>query len=268
MSKLVEKSNGPILHWHTYFELVRVLEKKLSVLVDGEETPLYAGDCILLSPGCSHDTLSPDGSTVKTQVVQFLIPSMHSAFHTDSAAESSFRVLMHSQYIGTAKRLIRANHHCSRQVQFLCDEIYAELHKTEEPVYDILAGAVQMLLGFFTGDPTARLLRDCEDSSFDIMKICDFIDQQLLKNISLASAASYMGYSKSYFSHKFKDVTGTGFKEYIDQLKMREARRLLGEGCSVTETASVLGYDSVQNFCRAFKRINHMTPLESIHCRE
>ena len=192
MSKLVEKSNGPILHWHTYFELVRVLEKELSVLVDGEETPLYAGDCILLSPGCSHDTLSPDGSTVKTQVVQFLIPSIHSAFHTDSAAESSF----------------------------------------------------------------------------DIMKICDFIDQQLLKNISLASAASYMGYSKSYFSHKFKDVTGTGFKEYIDQLKMREARRLLGEGCSVTETASVLGYDSVQNFCRAFKRINHMTPLESIHCRE
>ena len=51
-------------------------------------------------------------------------------------------------------------------------------------------------------------------------------------------------------------------REYINQLKIREARKLLREGHSITETAMELGFSSSSYFAVLFKKITLYTPQE------
>ena len=51
-------------------------------------------------------------------------------------------------------------------------------------------------------------------------------------------------------------------REYINQLKIREAKKLLKEGRSVTEVALELGFSSSNYFAVLFKKITLYTPTE------
>ena len=42
--------------------------------------------------------------------------------------------------------------------------------------------------------------------------------------------------------------------EYYRKIKIREAKKLINSGVSVTRVSDMLGYSSVHNFSRAFKK--------------
>ncbi|WP_158289392.1 helix-turn-helix domain-containing protein [Paenibacillus flagellatus] len=108
-------------------------------------------------------------------------------------------------------------------------------------------------------------------------RICDFVGEhkksqnvQLLEDIvsyvherfaqadlCLDSVADRMNISKGYLSQFFKEQTGVNFSDYLEQLRMNEAKALLAKtDLPVYEIAQRVGYSSSNTFCRAFKRIN------------
>ncbi|WP_405110404.1 AraC family transcriptional regulator [Paenibacillus sp. FSL K6-1217] len=74
-------------------------------------------------------------------------------------------------------------------------------------------------------------------------------------NLSLDAVADHMNISKGYMSQFFKEQTGTNFSEYLENLRMNEARALLANtGLPIRDIAEQVGYHSTNTFCRAFKR--------------
>ncbi|WP_171718519.1 helix-turn-helix domain-containing protein [Paenibacillus phytohabitans] len=74
-------------------------------------------------------------------------------------------------------------------------------------------------------------------------------------NLSLDAVAEHMNISKGYMSQFFKEQTGTNFSEYLEQLRMTEAKALLANtGLPIRDIAEQVGYHSTNTFCRAFKR--------------
>ena len=58
--------------------------------------------------------------------------------------------------------------------------------------------------------------------------------------ITLEEVAELSHMSPAYFSRKFKAVTGFGYKEYLTNIRIREASRLLlHSACSVTDRGPV-----------------------------
>jgi len=101
-------------------------------------------------------------------------------------------------------------------------------------------------------------------SYFDIYKICSYINDNI-KTVTLCSAAQFSGYSENYFSTLFKNSLGSGFKQYVDFVRFRRAEHMMiMSDMNVSEIADTLGFDSVQNFSRSFKRIVGSTPTEYI----
>ncbi|MGB3986308.1 MAG: helix-turn-helix transcriptional regulator, partial [Limnochordia bacterium] len=69
--------------------------------------------------------------------------------------------------------------------------------------------------------------------------------------------------SQYYLSRMFKTVTGLTLIEYLNTIRIQEAQKLLAdENLSITEIASLVGYDSQTYFGRMFKRITGLTPRE------
>ena len=255
------------LHWHTVFEIVRVTAGTLSVSLNGEIRRLDEGDCLLISPGCVHD-IGQNPDKAAAMIVQFPSPE---EMERTARKDSSLNFFLYSGYTSGAGRLIPAGSKYTAQTGFLCDEIFRVSHDDGENGEDgqiadgIVQGAVRMLLAYFTSETRLRLRQWKTDERFDMVKLCAYIDGLELPSVSLSEAAAYMGYSRKYFSLKFSRITGIGFKQYIDRLKMQEVRRMLGEGMNATDIAGLLGYSCVQNLSRAFRRVHRMSISEMMH---
>lgn len=69
--------------------------------------------------------------------------------------------------------------------------------------------------------------------------------------------------SESYFSHMFKEKTGINFSTYLENVRMKEASRLVREtDTNLSELYLVVGYNNVTTFRRAFKKCFGITPSE------
>lgn len=75
--------------------------------------------------------------------------------------------------------------------------------------------------------------------------------------------AAMVHMSPSSFHRTFKEVTSTSPIQYLKRIRLGRARDLLVErGIRVNEAATLVGYESVPQFSREFKRIFGMRPGE------
>lgn len=77
--------------------------------------------------------------------------------------------------------------------------------------------------------------------------------------LNLAFAAQHFGFSSSYLSRKFKQDTGTGFVEYLTEVRMTQAKKLAKEGTKMFVTADKVGIPDPNYFGRCFKKFTGMS---------
>lgn len=93
------------------------------------------------------------------------------------------------------------------------------------------------------------------------------IEEYIRKNyrnpsLGLAMVSAEFNLSEGYLSAIFKKETGTNFAEYLEQLRVKAACVLLEDGCKVSDLPERVGYNSIQSFRRAFKRVMGVSPSE------
>ena len=82
-------------------------------------------------------------------------------------------------------------------------------------------------------------------------------------DLKLGDLLEHLGVSRSYFSNVFKAQTGQSFVEYLTNLRMDEAKRLLREtGLCTYEIAERIGFVDPHYFSVSFRRRTGMTPRE------
>lgn len=83
--------------------------------------------------------------------------------------------------------------------------------------------------------------------------------------ITFEEAADFMGLSKPYFSRFFKNVSGMTFSQYLNIIRLEKAIDLLNhntERLSVTDIASLCGFDTIRHFNRVFRELTGFSPRE------
>lgn len=87
----------------------------------------------------------------------------------------------------------------------------------------------------------------------------NYMDSEL----GLARVSREFQISEGYVSTLFKKQGNENFADYVEQIRMKKACELLKEKeYSVKKIASMVGYNSVQSFRRAFKRVHGINPRE------
>ena len=72
-----------------------------------------------------------------------------------------------------------------------------------------------------------------------------------------------MNLNEQYFCRLFKKAIGSSPIEYINEYRIKQAKRLLEESdLPVTEVCMECGYNNLGNFLREFRKYSGMTPLQ------
>ena len=94
-------------------------------------------------------------------------------------------------------------------------------------------------------------------------KAIDFINKNFRKDINLNIVANKVGVNSSYLSRKFKKDCGKGFVEYLNNLRIEQAKSLIANtNCQIKEIVPEVGFNNYNYFFKVFKDSQGMTPVE------
>ena len=93
--------------------------------------------------------------------------------------------------------------------------------------------------------------------------VIKYVDGHIGENLRSEDVAERIGMSRSYFSTRFKEMTGETFHQYVIHRKMKTAAEWIEEGKkSITRIAVELGYDNFHYFAKVFAREHGCMPSE------
>ncbi len=95
-----------------------------------------------------------------------------------------------------------------------------------------------------------------------VVQVKDYIDRQYAENISLEKIARQFYTSKEYLSAAFKQRYKCNMSQYILQLKMEEAKRMIERGVALSQVAERLSYSDVHYFYKVFKKYFNASPKD------
>lgn len=96
-----------------------------------------------------------------------------------------------------------------------------------------------------------------------IQQAVEYIEQNYAKDLNMAVVSNYISMNYSLFSYSFKQYTGSNFVNFLKDIRMREAKKLLAKtDMRIIEISQEVGYDNEKHFMKIFKASCGVSPSE------
>lgn len=242
-------------HYHPEYELTLITKGEGKRLVGDNYNSYTSGDLVLLGSGLPHTWTSEpkDSEDVSAVVIQFSYDFINSFLRypefkaiskllADSSTGLHFKTVESENVIKEIKQLPEQSG--SEKILLLL-KILNQLSAIE---------AVPLASEFFNS-PKGK------ENEARINKVCRHIHLHATENITLHEVAGLIHLSNSAFCKFFKRVTGKTFSDYVNDIRIGNACRLLTESDrNINDIAFACGYESLTYFNRMFLKKKNCTP--------
>lgn len=232
-------------HLHKEIELVYVLSGETKAYLDSEEFTLYEGDLFFSFPNRVHyyRTYLPEES-----VLMIFPPELFADYSN---------ILIKNVPISP---VIRKEKLPENIRDILC-EVVRIRHSDLQYAFEINKGYLNVFLGEVL--PLFEYRKVLSSNTDMLSSILNYCLQNYTESISLDEMAQKLHASKYYISRLFNDKIKIGFNDYINILRVNEAKeRLASSDDSITEIGSSVGYNTIRSFNRAFRDLTGMSPRD------
>lgn len=140
-------------------------------------------------------------------------------------------------------------------------ELYVKLPIVDSSHYGALETLLKIYVQQLSEAAERVFLQATESEPQGITKARDYIGRHLTEVMSLEEVAHHAGISAYHFCKVFKKCTGCTFTEYVNRARVEQAKHLLMKpGSRVTEVAYDVGFQSLSQFNRSFRRMTSESP--------
>lgn len=106
-------------------------------------------------------------------------------------------------------------------------------------------------------------MKELADSDDIITRVEAYIQAHFRENINRDDVAAIAYITPNYLSKQFRNKKGMNLREYINQIRIGEAKRLLlTTNLSVSEVAGLSGYENISYFSTVFRKHTGMSPID------
>ncbi len=227
--------NFPV-HMHNSFEFIAVLGGELIITVEGKEYTLNKGECAIILPNEAHSYRTHIFSRSYLCVFSTdYVSDFYNKTENMSALDSVFRL---EDAENTVNELLQPSN----------------MFALKSTLYRILAT-------FYSSTEFVRQ-QNGSHRSF-VHEVLGFIENHYSEDVTMHDIAKIMGYTYSYFSGLFNRIFKTNFSALLNECRVSYASSLLiSTDKTISEIASICGYNSLRVFNRNFFRFKNQTPTE------
>lgn len=126
--------------------------------------------------------------------------------------------------------------------------------------FDLLCLQLQEIVEAFTETVFSNFPGGNTDS---VKRAMAYISRQYHAKVSLEDVAAQVHLNPAYFSTLFSRSTGLTFKEYLNMVRVEEAKRLLSNtDYAIIDIAVAVGFDDQSYFSKVFKKFTGLTPRQ------
>ena len=94
-------------------------------------------------------------------------------------------------------------------------------------------------------------------------RVVQYIQSNYNQELRLEMLANIFGYNSAYLGKVFHQYMGDNFNNYLDRIRITEAKRLLAMNeHKVYEVAEMVGYKDARHFSDIFKKLVGVTPTQ------
>jgi AraC-like DNA-binding protein len=127
-------------------------------------------------------------------------------------------------------------------------------------LYDLATAPEQKLIASCAFDSNS-VIRDSKSRRVAI--ICDYINRNYMNQLKVSDIAKIVNMSDSALSHFFKSRTNRSLIDYINDIRIGNATKLLLETThSINEICYMCGFNNISNFNRIFRSSKGITPTK------
>ncbi|MFM9328039.1 helix-turn-helix domain-containing protein [Paenibacillus mesotrionivorans] len=256
----VQKRQGILVnpHWHEHLEVMQVLAGRVRVQVNGKRYEGQAGDIFFVNSNALHGVEALEAEAELLGVVWDI--RLTDSFMEEVELQHLYHLLLRS-------------------------EVDPVLARARQPEWEVCSGTLQELrreyegggLGYRTAikSHVFRLIREQLrklQSTAGLMKMTReyerlrpaiaLIEQGYSGRLPLQEVAGTAGLSLFHFCRLFKRVMNRTVQQFVQEVRLREARRLLRDtDLPVAELSERVGYGNPNYFARVFREHTGTTPL-------
>ena len=167
----------------------------------------------------------------------------------DDTLDDTFKAKQDQSVLSCLERMLDAMEE-PLSMQFLCKQIRTEM------IFHILCGSC--------GKAFIQSITSLK-SAGEIYEANSWIKRNYRQSFKIEELAEQWNMSVSQFHQKFKNAVGMGPLQCQKRLRLTEARRLmLDTGKNATEAAFDVGYESLSQFTREYRKMFGSSPTEDI----
>ena len=253
---------GTPWHYHPEYEIVLILESHGKRFVGSNITDFEPGDLCMIGSYLPHyyknDSIYYEKNPnlkARSVVIHFLEDFCGSGF-LDLPEMENIKILLER-----SKRGLQFTKETVELVAPKMKSLYAKqgMDRLIEllSILKILSERDDII--YLTTDPI--LLKNDVDSS-RMNAVFEYVMQKYQEDIKLDDVAQLAHMSESAFSRYFKKRTRRTFSQFLSEIRIEHACKLLqNDKLSIAEISFDSGFNNLSNFNRQFKNIKNTTPL-------
>lgn len=235
-------------HIHDEIEIIYVIEGKQKIAIGDRQYCVNAGEAAVILPEQVHEFIRekdiPRNNSEATSVTIIANTKIFNGLFPDFHKYRMYNPVV------SADRL-------DKKAKAAFMDIFENKNETTA-VYGWFCVALNYIF-------KTVIMEKTETSSVEgtVAKIMNYIADNFTENINLETVSEHFGLSKYYISHIFSEKLNVNFRTYIGMLRAEYAARLIRTtDHTMTEIATISGFDTQRTFNRVFIKVYGMTPTQ------
>ena len=234
-------------HIHDFYEIYYLVKGEMHYLIEDELFNVTSGDIVFVPRGIIHNTTYDDCDTERILI----------NFSENYVSEDILLYCFEKRIITlpSGMRFDIENLLGKLEREYLSKDMYSE-RLVRQYLNEILIYLARIEIPSESKKPL-------DGNAVVIQNAVKYINENYASDLTLSDVASEFALSKSFFSRKFKQISGFGFNEYLTLVRISHAEKLLAQTeLSVTEAALECGFNDSSYFAAVFKKFSGTTPYK------
>lgn len=234
-------------HFHDYYVIGFIEKGQRKLICRGGEYMINPGDLLLFNPYDPHSCEQIDGKTLDYRCINVRPEVMKKAMIEINGNEDlpyfKQNVLFKSELSSTLRELhLKISQHES---EFIKEELFLSL--------------LEKLIQSHTD---LAILPLVSETSREIKNVCDYLERNYAKAITLNDLSALTGWSKYHLLRSFAKQKGISPYGYLETIRVNHAKQLLEQGMKPIEVAFLTGFSDQSHLTKFFKSLVGLTPKQ------